>query len=108
MVVANPYCERGSIRTLYLPFESFLESLCLVATLKALPCDEMLAAAGDLEGWHYVEHLREWKPAEYAAFVRRRKGKWGVAPNQPLCRTVDHLIRCIVHRIDSGQSGNPA
>jgi len=44
MVVAQPYTAGGGVKNRHVPFEGFLEALCRVAALKALPTDDELYA----------------------------------------------------------------
>jgi hypothetical protein len=39
MVVAQPYSAVGSIKNQHVPFEGWLEALCRLSALKALPTD---------------------------------------------------------------------
>ena len=59
MCVAGPESERGQARGLCLPFEGFLEAICRVAVLKALPTDEELAEADVPHAGMYLFDLRE-------------------------------------------------
>ena len=101
MAVKEPFSERGLCRLLGLPFEGFLEALCRIAALKALPTDGQLHSHGGVEAWRFLDELANERPDEYAAFLGEWRTPWGEPPHQPLCRSLDHLLRLLVHTIES-------
>lgn len=127
MVVAQPYCSSGALKSKHLPFESFLEALCRISGLKALPTDAELlkgptaggvpdprsaVPAGAVEGagsmgggpsraGQYLATLRSESPQDYDDLITKRATAWGSPPSQPLCRCVDHLLSLIFWRIES-------
>ena len=105
--VAEPYSEKGALRTLHLPFEGFLEALCRVAALKALPDDDMLEEGGFANAGVFLCTMRENDPERFTNFVMQRRGEWGCQPKQqPLGRSVHHLISYLLHKIESGTRGD--
>ena len=102
--VAEPYSEKGALRTLHLPFEGFLEACCRVAALKALPDDGMLEEGANAGS--FLCTLRESDPERYTSFVIERRGEWGCPPRQPLGRSVHHLVCYLLYKIESGTRGD--
>jgi len=100
MVVGMPYSASGQIKTKHLPFEGFLEALCRVAGLKALPTDKEVAASGLKDGGQYLAALKADNPAEYEEILSTRANTWGSMPRQPMSRCVYHLISIILYRIE--------
>ena len=93
---ANLFSDRGISRFLYLPFEGFLEALCRVAAIKALPTDEELTEAGMLHAPAFLNEMRETRPGEYEQFLLTRGGTWGGRLRQPLHKALGHLLNMIV------------
>ena len=107
MCVADPYMARSEVRASHLPFEGFLEALCRVAALKALPDDAALEVGGFANAGAFLCHLREnASPEEHAAFLKRGANEWGEPPKQPLARCVDHLIAYVLFMIERGTRGD--
>ena len=100
MCVIDPRSESGRIKESGLPFEGFLECLCRLANLTALPTDEELASAGYKDAGRF---LREGCDEEARKdLISRRSRSWGEEPStlvQPLCRCVDHLIAVMVRSV---------
>ena len=57
MCVCDVSTELGRARDNQLTFEGFLEALCRVAVLKALPSDEEIDEAGCMHAADYMEML---------------------------------------------------
>lgn len=105
MGVADPYTARSEVRASHLPFEGFLEGICRLATLKALPDEEALAAGEWAHAGAYLCDLRENRPEEYGKFVRANANEWGAPPRQPLSRCVHHLMAYILFMIERSTRG---
>jgi hypothetical protein len=86
-----------------LPFEGFLEALCRLASIKALPTDEEISAAGCEDAGKYVMlmYQDEDTKAEYETMLRERTVGWGGKPSQPLDRCVAHTLSIIVHSMEA-------
>lgn len=108
MAVAEPYSEKGVVRLLHLPFESFLEALCRCARRKAFPTDDEIAEAGFDHAGTFMDDLRENHPAALDQLMRTRTTPWG-APlsGPPLARCVEHFLCMLIHTIASAGSKNP-
>ena len=88
------------------------QALCRVATLKALPSDEEMAAGGFEHAGAMIHHLRESDPPSYKKLQAERCGQWGAPPppgglfvGQPLCRRVEQLLSLILHTIEVATRG---
>lgn len=92
--------RRGVPRDACLPFEGFVEAICRVAGLKALPTDEEIAQMGQVDAGWYCKALRDEKPEEYVAMLRARGRAWGTSTQlaQPMDRCVAHLIELMAHQ----------
>lgn len=106
MVVVNPASSSGQRNDCNLPFEGFLEALCRLATLKALPIDDEIAAAPDnvRDAGSFMQALEE-NESSYNRFLNARNQKWGGEPRQPIERCVDHLIAVIIRGIERETMG---
>ena len=100
MAVIDDATPRGHLRETHLPYESFLEALCRVAMLKALPTDDEIEAAGARDAGVYLEDLRSRDVSAYAELLRTRKTPWGGTPPQPEPRCVAHLLAVIAHQVE--------
>ena len=78
MAVIDDATPRGHLRETHLPYESFLEALCRVAMLKALPTDDEIEAAGARDAGVYLEDLRS-RDARVRGALRTRKTGWYAA-----------------------------
>ena len=76
--------------------------LCRVATLKAWPTDDELAASSFETAAEYLDGLRLSDEQALAALLAERATAWGAEPaGPPTERCVVHLIGVIVHTITS-------
>lgn len=75
-----------------------LQALCRLATLKAFPTDEEIAAAGSScpNAAAYLANLQLNFADKYHTLQEERKGIWGKEPSQPLHRCVEHLWSLLV------------
>lgn len=99
MCVTDARTELGHLRQECLPFEGFLEALCRISALKALPNDSELEKSKASSGAAYLEELRQSHFETYQMLLKDRGRPWGSEPAQPLHRCIEHLISMIVHAI---------
>ena len=110
MCVIDPRTRLGHMKESHLPFEGFLEALCRLAILKALPTDyeisegicrgdEMAELRGCEDAGEYLARLLDDAPGEYQELMLERATPWGDEPDQPVCRCVAHLLSLIVRLI---------
>ena len=97
--------ERGWKRTTNLTFEDFLEAFVRVATLKAMPTDAMVEAAGCADAGELVLSMQgvDGQGHEYKAFVAANVRNWDTALKgelgQPVARCVEHLACLMVRTV---------
>ena len=103
--VVDASTRLGALKESSLPFEGFLEALCRLSVLKALPTDAEVDAAGCDDAGDYVLRLRERDEAAHARLVEERKGRWGELPKQPVHRCVEHLITLMIRIIEAATPG---
>jgi len=104
--------ETPSPKESLMPFEGFLEALCHLSLLKALPTDEQLAASKHLDA---STHLAELLKADKAAFKQMLASggtEWGEGVHlngykipggstaDPLPRRLEHMIHVILRRVE--------
>lgn len=99
MVVPHPYSTAGALRNQNLSFEGFLEALCRIAAVKALPTDEQVAEAGHEDAGSYLAALRADSPAAHEALTLTQGRPWGGTPFQPVQRGVNQLVHIIMHTV---------
>jgi len=113
MAVCDGRTAKGHLKESHLPFEGFLEGLCRLAALKALPTDAEIAnyTAADAEAAvdvvdaeSYLQQLRV--DGTYRDFLLERANKWGARPRQAFERCVAHLVDIVVARVR--RAGAPA
>ena len=107
MTVISAAKKGAEERDASLPFEGFLEALCRVAVMKALPTRAEMAAAGYEQREDcgaYISYLKENERSTWEAMVQRSVG-WGEEPNQPLVDCVGMLISLIVDSVESETRG---
>lgn len=99
MVVTEPRGVGGPRRDSCLPYEGFLEALCRIAALKALPTDDEIAAAGCSDAGSYLVRLQHENSAAYKSLMER-KTLWGGKPShQPFFRCVAHVIAIMIRSV---------
>jgi len=107
--VVDGRTARGHARESSLPFEGFLEALCRVAALKALPTDEEIRMEEHADdAFTFLENMRERDAPGHAAFLRERANVWGTRPRQPFDRCVSHIISMIFGQIRRGPGADPS
>jgi len=80
-----------------LKFVDFLEALCRMATMKTMPTDDEVEAAGCADGG---EMLLKMVPSERRNFVVQRPQNWDSEPRQPIWRCLFHLISLITRSVE--------
>lgn len=109
MVIDSGVAHRTGLRNeTHLPFEGFLEALCHVAALKALPTDARLEAEGAQNAAAFLEKLRleeeKGLHSEYSFFINENsRREWGSEPPQPVHRCLAHLMSLIIFRVKAEQ-----
>ena len=94
MAVIDGRTKRGHLRESSLPFEGFLEALCRMATMQALPVDGEITAAGFESAGPYVS----WLAAEDSAVYHQRRVERATTWGQE--QTRQSTARCVAHVID--------
>ena len=104
MAVVNEGQRKSRMKLIHLNFEDFCEALVRVATMKALPFDEEISAAGCADAGEFLLELKQ-HPALYKAFLADHKQDWHREPRQPAERCLEHLLSYIVRLVDMGTKG---
>jgi len=106
MGVVNGREGRGYLRESGLPFEGFLEVLCRISVLKAVPTDEEIEAAGQSNAGTYLAWLKVEDEDGYATLVRTRGTPWGTDPsNKVVARCVHHMLAMMIYAIEGETAG---
>lgn len=105
MAVVDGQSERGKLKEAAIPFEGFLECLCRIACLKALPTSEELQAVSTpeapcVDAGHFYLNLRGGDPKIMTAFVDENAVAWGDEPRQPLHECLDGILTLIIRTIE--------
>jgi hypothetical protein len=103
MDVVDDGREASHARMHSLTFEDFLEALVRAATMKSLPLDEEIEAAGCSNGGQYLLELQQ-RPALYKVFLESHRQRWDQEPLQPTWRALDHLLALVVRVIEGSTS----
>ena len=108
MAVKDSRTTRGAFRQANLPFEGFLEALCRVAGLKALPTDDEIAEAGCPHAGAYMSKLQIEDEESYDRMLEERSTPWSkrFEPPQPMARLVEHTITIMIHCMEGDTAGN--
>lgn len=106
-IVEDETTSRGYIKDTCIPFEGFMEALCRLSVLTALPTDDELAEAGYSDGDEeyllgsspagaYLYHLRLDHEDQYLQLIKVEDTDWGDEPQrQPIERRMAHLLSVI-------------
>ena len=119
MAVADGESARGRLKETTLPFEGFIEAICRVSTLKALPSTEQVVAASEgrdpvftkkgvpegaiRDAGEWICQLRKSDPDKYSEFVTTSgtRTEWGQAPRgEPFHVRLQHTILLLVRTIE--------
>lgn len=99
MVVVDGGSKWGHRKETHLPFEGFLEAICRVSAIKALPTDKQVTESGHQNAGIFLQKLQAQDPAEYRFFMNEHSRQWGAEPAQPFHRCVDHLLFVIIEKV---------
>lgn len=98
MCVADHHTKLGAKKDSNLPFEGFIEAICRMAMLKALPTDDEIVDAECEDASSYLAQLQLFDTPAYEKLLER-KNPWGAEPSQPAHRCVAHMMAVILRRI---------
>jgi len=110
MAVGDGQTALGHVKETTLPFEGFLEALCRLATLVALPLDEEIEALGCEDAGTALQRLKIDDRARWERMRKERTSTWGrVQPfPQPFHRRVEHVLTIVLRKVDmSEDEGGP-
>ena len=121
MVVVDGRTARGHPKENNLPFEGFLEALCRMCMLKALPTDEELKFCGCPDAGVFLQRLHAGNlPEEFTdgfnsdaagfadeatAFLNDRAANWGEDSVHTLDVAMRHMMACIVRTVEEDTVG---
>ena len=107
MAVRDISSEKGARRMSHLPFEGWLEALCHLAALKAIPTDAQIEESLDEHAGAHLSRLRSEQGKEFRNLLARGANKWGDDQlSQPFDRAVAHLLAIITHAIETDVQGS--
>lgn len=69
--------HKQQLRASVLPFEGFMEAVCRVATMKALPTQDEVRGGGFSDAAGYLEALQAMDDVSFNDFLLHRKIEWG-------------------------------
>jgi len=99
MCVGDSKTPAGSKKDSALPFEGFLEAICRMAMMKALPTDDEITAAECEDAATYLAQLELVDTTGYEQLLLR-KTPWGAdQKRQPPHRCVAHLIALMLRAV---------
>jgi hypothetical protein len=101
MCVADGQSTGGKLKEHNLPFEGFLEAICRLATLKALPTSAEVDESGAPDAGIYMARFKIDDEEAYDQMLIDRAGSWGSLPAfQPADRCVYHMVNIMIRRIE--------
>ena len=119
MAVVDGETARGRLKETRLPFEGFIEAICRLSALKALPSTEQVAAAAEgrdpvfakkgvppgaiRDAGEWIIHLRKADPDKFSEFITTTgtRAEWGQEPRgEPVYVRVEHTILLLVRSIE--------
>ena len=101
MVVANYQTVEGRRREFTLTFEDFMEAMCRMSSLKALPTADELKAAGCTHAGQWVDEMRK-QPYFYQDRMETLATPWGTEPDKPVGDSVRMVLDIMCHAITKG------
>ena len=101
MVVANYQTVEGRRREFTLTFEDFMEAMCRMSSLKALPTADELKAAGCTHAGQWVDEMRK-QPLFYQDRMETLATPWGTEPDKPVGDSVRMVLDIMCHAITKG------
>lgn len=105
VAVVDARTDKGQLKEVSLPYEGFLECICRLAVLKALPTRADIEAAGLKDAGQFLMEKRRQDPQGYNQFLEERATRWGEEPKQPVHKCVEHLICLIIREIEDRSKG---
>lgn len=103
MKTINDQLPKSRIKTMHLNFLDFLEALCRLSSIKALPTEEEIQEAGYEDAGTYMLQLALEEPDEYQELLRMRGGTWGCRPTlQPIDRCVEFMCHLLIVQCQGG------
>ena len=105
MAVIDASTKKGKDRECMLPYEGFLEAVCRLAMIKALPFDHEIAVAGFNDAGAYINHIKLNDEDTYDKMIEERSTKWGEEPPQPKSRQLEHTITTMIRQIEEESAG---
>ena len=106
MVVGNYHTQRGRHEDTHLAFEGFLEAICRLAALKALPPDQEVKEWAREEGHpanvgEYLQHLRIVRRKVALEMMSERKIEWGeYVPIKAFRWRLQRTIEILQHEVN--------
>lgn len=100
-IITTQSITKSRVKLLHLSREDFFEALVRCATLKSLPTDAEVAAAGCRDGGELILRLRRGEPAKYTEFLGTADPlRASSGARQPTDRALHHLIALIIRTIN--------
>ena len=100
MIVIDPRTRAGHMKESNVPFEGFLECMCRLALLKALPTDAEIESSGCANAGEFLQELLDEDPYSHALFLEQNCTQWGEVARQPPERCVAHFLEVVFFRIE--------
>ena len=105
MAVINNATAVGEQMEGHITFEGFVEALCRISAMKALPTDDEVSDYGSPNAGVYLEAIKQSDPRHYDRLVRIRSNPWGEEPKaQPVHRCVAHVIVSLLYTVNNEAS----
>ena len=102
LIVTDTTSLRGGRKDSSLSLDGWVEAMCRLAALKALPTFPEIQDALLANGGEYMEMLKRTDSEAYAAFMEERSTPWGQFPTtHPLFHCVAHVVEMSIHTIES-------
>ena len=85
----------------HMSFVDFLDAIVRLATMKGMPTDEEIKAAGCKDAGHFIHMMQATSGSAYTAFLQQHPQRWNEVPRQPIARCVEHLISLILVTVEA-------
>ena len=103
LVIDTNKDNKSKVKRTHLGFEDFLEALCRLAALKALPTDEEIAESGYGNAGTHLINMAAVAPEAYERLLQERAVEWGQPPQlQPIERCVEHVCHMMIVHCQGG------
>ena len=110
MLVIDSHTEKGKKKCESIRLEDFLEAMCHVATLKALPTEEEVASSGCADAGEYLIKLETEHPMKLQQLERERGIPWGEdvwnGDMVSFAKRLDMVICLMLRTIEEGTAGS--